>query len=259
MSITATIRDFFHVAAPYRTKFGSLRGMQLALRLRRAYTLAPGTPYTVRVPGVRHPVVLRAGTADIDVFQQVFLWEELQGEFDPVPSSIIDAGAHTGLASVYLATRFPDARIVALEVEPANFEMLRRNTAAYSGISIRHCGLWAKPARLRIADLGASSWGFRTVEATADAPETVPAVGVADLLDELGWPSVDFIKIDIEGAEIEVFSSAGNWIDRVGSFAVELHDRVRAGCTAVVVSALGDRFRCSRKGEYLYCARSPAS
>ena len=41
---------------------------------------------------------------------------------------------------------------------------------------------------------------------------------------------VDFLKIDIEGAEREVFSDTSSWIEKVDSIIIELHEHLKAGC-----------------------------
>jgi hypothetical protein len=63
------------------------------------------------------------------------------------------------------------------------------------------------------------------------------------------------VKVDIEGAEIEVFDSCP-WIKRVQVTAIELHERVRPGCSADVRNAAVD-FRCDRRGEIMFVTRQP--
>ena len=53
---------------------------------------------------------------------------------------------------------------------------------------------------------------------------------------EAGIHSIDLLKVDIEGAEVEVFESCP-WIRNVELLAIELHDRVRDGCSSVVQRA----------------------
>jgi hypothetical protein len=62
-------------------------------------------------------------------------------------------------------------------------------------------------------------------------------------------------KVDIEGAEIEVFESCP-WIKSVQVTAIELHERVRSGCSAAVTNAAVD-FRCDRRGEIMFVTRQP--
>ena len=67
---------------------------------------------------------------------------------------------------------------------------------------------------------------------------------------------IDLLKIDIEGAEKEVFEHSSMWIDQVGALVIELHDRFKDGCSSSLYSATRD-FRCVRsKGESLFFIRS---
>ncbi|MBK6790779.1 MAG: FkbM family methyltransferase [Betaproteobacteria bacterium] len=84
------------------------------------------------------------------------------------PRGIVDAGAHIGLATVYLATRFPQATIVALEPEPSNYRLLCKNVASLKNVVTVNAGLWSRAARVKLVDPGHSTWGFRVVEAAAD-------------------------------------------------------------------------------------------
>ena len=106
----------------YRRRFGQIAGFVLWFQLRRHLRATKGALHRVRVPGLRCPIFLRAGTSDVLVFIQIFVERELEFDMNEVPSSIVDAGANIGLASLYFAHRFPAAKIVALEVDQANFE-----------------------------------------------------------------------------------------------------------------------------------------
>ena len=48
---------------------------------------------------------------------------------------------------------------------------------------------------------------------------------------------IDLLKVDIEGAGKEVFDNCSAWIGRVGAIVVELHDRLKAGCSDSVHKA----------------------
>jgi predicted RNA methylase len=108
--------------------------------------------------------VLRARTSDVLVAVQILLLEELDVPALRTPQLIIDAGANIGLSAITLASRWPDATIVCLEIDPANLELLRRNTSAWPRIQVVPKGLWRRAARLKVEDASAASWAFRVVE-----------------------------------------------------------------------------------------------
>jgi FkbM family methyltransferase len=249
--------ELYRWSAVWRAKFGLVRGLEVAAALRRAMWAArPGTVVPVPVPGLPHPVLLRARTSDADVFEQIFADEQAHIDLTGSPRLIIDAGANIGLTAVLFAHRYPDATVVALEVDADNFGLLERNTRPYSNIVAWHRGLWHGVTRMKIANPDARAWAYRGEEAEGEA-DSVAALGVADILDELGFQRADLVKIDIEGGEIEIFTvGVERWIDRVDTIAVETHDVHRPGCSAAVRGALATHgYRESTSGEYLVFRR----
>lgn len=236
----------------FQKRFGDARGFLLWFHLRQHVRKQQGALHMVQVPGLHHPVALRAKTSDVEVFHQIFIGGELEFDLHTSPSCIIDAGANIGLAALYFSSRFPMAKILALEVETANFELLRHNTAFYSNITCFKKALWSGPANLSITNPTAESWSFQVGPATNGDEEGIPAVGVKDLAEMFESRRIDLLKIDIEGAEKEVFQHGmDQWIDQVGTIAVELHDRIQPGCHKALVDSLKDRsHRMYKSGEY---------
>ena len=189
---------------PLATRLLRPRTMRRALALLPAVFGARGTPTEVRMPGIATPLVLRARTSDVLVAVQILLLDELDVPALRAPQLIVDAGANIGLSAITLASRWPDATIVCLEIDPANLALLRRNTSAWPRIQVVPKGLWRRAARLRVEDETAASWAFRVVE---DPNGPIPGIGVTELLAELGRDRIDLMKVDIEGAEHEVFDT----------------------------------------------------
>jgi len=174
------------------------------------------------------------------------------------PSVIIDVGANIGLASIWFTSKFPEARVLAVEPEKSNYELLVRNVAPYPNVTTIHAALWTHRGTLALDDpRHEGAWAFQTRE-LADSPhpvEEVPCLSVADLISDydLGW--VDLLKVDIEGAEKEVFSSPGEWIGSVGAIAIELHDRFKTGCARSFYAAVTDFPVEQTLGENTFVAR----
>jgi hypothetical protein len=87
----------------------------------------------VRSAAFGSPVRLRVRTTDVFVYR-----DTIQGQYGfdlPFqPRVILDAGANIGLTSVYFAKKYPHARIVAIEPEASNFDVLTRNVRPYPSI-----------------------------------------------------------------------------------------------------------------------------
>jgi len=184
-------------------------------------------------------VWVRGGTSDLDVVEQLMVQHELGFDLDHAPNWIIDLGANIGVSAVYLANRFPSARILALEVDSANFELLVRNTAPYPQISPIHKAIWPVGGRVRISNPQAQPWSFQVESTALDDPLGIDAISINDLVMRYSIPRIDLLKMDIEGSEREVLSDALTpWLETTDVMAVELHERHRTGCVAALDAAL---------------------
>lgn len=183
---------------------------------------------------------LRVPSTDVSTYEQIFLEREYDLRFARPPRTVIDAGANIGLASVYLARRFPQARIIAVEPERGNFELLCRNVSGYPNVTAVQAALWSADTTVELMDPALGNWGFMTGtdrhwsggggSLEGRRVHEVRAVTVGTLIREFGLDHVDILKVDIEGAEREVFADTSGWLDRVDAMVVELHERLKYGC-----------------------------
>lgn len=207
----------------------------------------------VNLPGLKHPVELRMGTSDTWVAIQICLQSEYRFNLDRPPRNLIDVGANVGISTGYFATMFPDTKIVALEPEEGNFRQLQKNTAPYPNVTAVNAALWDSDGTVNIADPGLHEWGFQTKRKdTQNSDGAVRSVTVSSLMAEHGLEDIDILKIDIEGAEVEVFAASAPWIDHVGLLVVELHDGERMGSSRTFYNATNNFDDEWRIGENVY-------
>lgn len=238
----------------YTQCFGPAAGARIF-----AQTLAPTARVRLRIPGYPHPLVLRPGTSDVPTLGQIFVFGDYDVQYrDLAPRTILDAGANVGYSSVFLAQRFPEARILALEPDRSNFELLLENTQHYPNVTAQRKALWSKPTSLRIANPGDDPWGFRMEPGNAEDANAVEAMTVSDTIRQLGDNGIDLLKLDVEGAEREIFSEGYQaWIDRVQAFIVELHDRDLEGCAMRFYRAIAHlEYRHEVRGENTFVVRT---
>src|SRR6266704_817384 len=120
------------------------------------------------------PIFVRAGTSDKPAFEQVFVFEDYDTSFIRLrPELIIDAGANAGFATRFLAQRYPSARIVAIEPEASNFELLVRNTRHLDAVAPIRAALWNRSASLRIENPRDDKWAFRIQQGAAEGSAQV--------------------------------------------------------------------------------------
>ncbi|HUR82860.1 MAG TPA: FkbM family methyltransferase [Thermoanaerobaculia bacterium] len=175
----------------------------------------------ITIPGVRHPVAVRTGTADASTFEHIFVWNDYALDYPDHVRTIVDAGANIGLAAVFFANRFPDATIFAIEPQQDNFELLQKNAAPYPRVVPMHAALWSDDTTLRLSNPDDRVDSYRYDPHSAG--DAVPAYRVDTILRRYGLERADVLKIDIEGGETAVFRDATAWIDRVRMIIAELH------------------------------------
>ena len=217
------------------------------------------TEFRVTPDNAVHPIALRAGTSDVTAYEQVFASRQYEVRLAAPPRTIVDCGGHIGLTAVYFACAHPRARVIVVEPDPENFELLRRNVAPYPTVTPVHGAVWSKAAMMSVVDPGIGTWGYQTVPAdqTAHAGRgEVRARTIPELMEEHGLDSIDILKLDIEGAEKQVLETSIEWIDRVGTLMVEVHPDLNAGASDVFDRVAEGFDRRWRQGDVDVVARA---
>jgi FkbM family methyltransferase len=152
-------------------------------------------------------------------------------------TSVLDLGASIGATAAHFAHRFPEADIVAVELDGPTAALCRRNVAAWG----KHCrvvegAVWSARGPLVYEVAGSSSQTHRVV--AAPGPATAPTLGIP-IEDLIGSRGVDYIKMDIEGAEREVLRVNTGWATRVRAIKVEVHPPYTVDECATDLRALG--------------------
>jgi FkbM family methyltransferase len=235
---------------------------------------------SLRVHGVSHPLTLRPATSDYGVFRKIFVEREYAPLDDlDAPRLIIDCGANVGYSSAYFLSRFPTARVIAVEPDPDNADVCRRNLVCYGDraqVLVR--AVWPRSTRLTLlhyGDLGdRGECGIQVYETTSvdsdpaaggDWPEhvhrgpnppvpfgEVEAVSIPAIIDSAGDIPVDLLKMDIEKAELEVFRAAElEWLAKVKNIAIELHGAAERNAFTAAL----EPYRCEsmESGELTIC------
>ena len=145
---------------------------------------------------------------------------------------IIDCGANIGASAVYFATQYPEAEIIAIEPDADNYLLLQRNVANFSQIRALHCAIASHDGVLNLIDAGAGAWGYRTAaDSGTDIGHHISEVACRSMQSVLaGVSSVPFLlKIDIEGAEADLFSDHLKPFNDFFLMIIELHDWMLPG------------------------------
>ena len=215
----------------------------------------PQHDYLLRSKYARHPFWVRRNTSDVQVFKQIFCEREY-GCLDALEDAdlIVDCGANVGYSAAYFLTKFPRCTLVAIEPDAENFAAMQRNLSVYGDrVVLYNSAVWSKSTGLVMAPeyLGeGEEWARRVREAHAD--ET-PQMEALDLQSLIGSRRVSVLKIDIEGAEAEIFSHQTPWISQVDNLVIELHGEECEQIFRRAISRVG--YEIARSGELTVCRR----
>jgi len=143
-----------------------------------------------------------------------------------------DIGAHRGYWSILYQNRvLPDGLIFAWEPYPPNYQNLLQNIArnSISHIIPLRLAAWRECALLsfeRTSDLEIQSFLVQTQESQKG---NILATSVDNIVESLSLPRLDWIKMDIEGAEVEALRGAMKTLSRYKpTLWIEFHDTLDA-------------------------------
>jgi FkbM family methyltransferase len=178
---------------------------------------------------------LRPDSTDVEIFSQIFLYAhyrtydmarcaEIAAYYDSCAKPLVlDLGANIGLSALYFAKNWPKATIVGVEPDQGNYTLFCQNTAGQENIAPIRGAIASKHSYARIINPHESEWGYRTEINDRNSGGLV-ALSVAELLERHGDCEPFICKIDIEGAEQELFSANTQWLARFPIVVIELHD-----------------------------------
>jgi FkbM family methyltransferase len=199
---------------------------------------------SVEVNGRRLTLNLRRNSSDLHIFREVFL----RGSLDAVVShlsldsarTIIDLGSNAGLAFAYLSCYAPRAAFYCADPSQENNDVAGV-TATLNGIcaslhaaaAAGHDGhveffpnrWWASSSTVAAVAGARVSRPTRFEHGLALPPVRVRAVSMNTFFAENSISHVDLMKIDIEGAEVDIVSGDCDWLDVVDAIAIETHPK----------------------------------
>ena len=182
----------------YRRVFSTHADVQRFRRVR--HHPEAGTPaVALHVRGVSTPLWVRPATVDAttlwDAFALHFHLPAADGPF----RTIVDLGANAGYTAADLATRYPAARIVAVELDGGNAALARQNLESFAPrVTVIHAGVWSSTGTITYGGVKVDDY------AIGHGAQSAPAISPADLVRQYDLGVVDYLKMDIEGAEYDV-------------------------------------------------------
>jgi FkbM family methyltransferase len=228
------------------------------LRLKRKLSFPWPEHWHAHPRQVVHDLTVRlGGSSDLDVFTQIFVYQEyscLRGLEDV--SLVLDLGANVGYSSAYFLDCFPNSRVLAVEPDDRNVEVCRGNLEPYGNRAILvHGAVWSECTHLNISKGtygDGREWATQVFQSSDGSAGDVEGWDVSSLIDMAGNANVDLLKVDIERAELAVFGEAAKkWLPGVRNICIELHG---PDCAEAFFGALaGFDYGLEYSGELTIC------
>jgi FkbM family methyltransferase len=179
-------------------------------------------------------------------FDDIFVRHTLDFQSRGTAPRILDCGANIGAASLFFKRRYPAARVTAYEADAALCEMTRRNLARNGArdVEVVHAALWTSTGEVAFRAEGSDSGMIDGLAGAVDATRvTVPSLRLRDVLER---ERIDFLKLDIEGAEGAVLEDCEPVLGNVDTMVLDLHEFDPADRQSPRV------FECLRRAGFLY-------
>lgn len=175
--------------------------------------------------------------------------------------TVVDAGANIGTFTVLAAKRVGDGgRVIAIEPEKKNLGNLGKNIEinGLDNITVAPKGLWDRRSRemLYLARGG----GGHSLVRYSDKTEEIEVDTLDNILEELGVSKVDFIKMDVEGAEIQALDGMKRALETNDvKLAIAAYHIVNGGQTYKIVIPWLERagFHVHEEGGFVYAKKLP--
>jgi FkbM family methyltransferase len=184
--------------------------------------------FIVHLPGgIRAPI--RPNGADRGTLADIFE-RRLYDVSAAGVKRVLDLGANIGAATLFFASKFPDAEFACVEPFPGNRAVLREAIKLNRIRATVFEGAVGTEAGEADLHLGGTPDSFSLTPSVAAARQLrVRQFTVPEILAALGWDEIDLLKIDIEGYEKTLFRANNAWLSRVRLIVGEAHGHVDYG------------------------------
>lgn len=161
----------------------------------------------------------RLNKGDLHSIREVWFDEAYRLPFEDPSGTLLDLGANIGLTSVWLAKKYSFNRVIAVEPDPSNASLARRNLNL-NGINgeVLEAAIGPREGVARFALNQSSNLGKLSEDGIP-----VKMITVAAILEKSACSRLGLVKIDIEGGEQELFDGPTDWLKSADSIIAEFH------------------------------------
>ena len=170
----------------------------------------------------RYKIIFKDPKAFLYSVKELFVEEIYKFKAQDDTPYIIDCGSYIGTSILFFKTQYPNAKILAFEPDNSNFELLNNNIKNWDlkDIEIQNAAIWINNLGVNfIADGNMASKIDESNNTAHNENQKTKSVRLKDLLTE----KIEFLKIDIEGAEYEVLVDCESKLSFVENLFIEYH------------------------------------
>jgi FkbM family methyltransferase len=152
-------------------------------------------------------------------YRDYFVDNNLEFKTDSKIPLIYDCGANVGTTSLYFKILYPDSIVKAFEADPEIFKYLKNNIDQNNlDVVIYNKAVWIDDDGIDFSHDGADAG---SIYSNHGSKIKVESIRLRDLL--VKEDKIDMLKIDIEGAEVDVISDCEDQLDKVDNMYIEFH------------------------------------
>jgi len=185
--------------------------------------------------------------------KEIFIDEIYKFQCEKNDPIILDCGSNYGTSIVYFKQLYPDAKIIGVEADPKIFKILKKNIHQrnFKNVTLINKAMSNKNGPIQFYSEGADGGRVHALS------ESIGTHEVETLsLDDIVEGEIDFLKMDIEGAETDVLVTSKK-LDQVKQLFIEYHSFVDE------TQKLGELLSCLTQNKFRYyihtqfCTKQP--
>jgi FkbM family methyltransferase len=164
------------------------------------------------------------GPSFASMYDEIFRNEIYHFASDSTKPFIIDCGANVGISILYFKQIYPNSKVIAFEPDPAIFDYLSKNIHHFGhrDVLLLNKGVWKEDTEIIFNSEGADAGRIIDQDDHYHTHTKVQVVRLSEFINE----KVDLLKIDIEGAEVEVVKEISHKLFHVRNIFIEFHSYI---------------------------------
>jgi FkbM family methyltransferase len=139
----------------------------------------------------------------------------------------LDLGSNIGLTIAHMKQIYPTSKIIGYEMNKENYILAKENTKRCDDVQIINAAVWIEDTTvsyINTANFDSYSILRHSGDYKSGELVEVPSLSLASILEEHNLTYIDYLKMDIEGAEKAILESKDlRWMDKVGAMNIEMH------------------------------------